>query len=360
MDEMLPFLRMIAENPDEDADRLAFSDWLEEHEHHELATFIRLQIELAHMDPGDAEYPEKTATMRRCGVFTSGGKFPFFDHLPTKECKIAFRRGLIESIDTASAKSIDASGFGLIPLQTLRTNSNLIEQFKGFTKLKQLEFRGSDVSPGRFLEIFGPKGWFKCLEELSLSHFDRACLEAGVIPQFDLPRLRNFLLVTQAFYYLGAPAPSDGAQEDDDDEDYSKPRPWGGLPDYLPRNVLPNAKAPLERVLWHSEDDCDFFNEEDWYWRGPTMESLLEHLKRHNLKQIEVVVDYEDHESGAEGVIAAPYRQNPLLLCPSLDRITLDEDELLLLEGSPQKLKELRVYGFDGFRFHDCGDARRH
>src|SRR6266545_1217924 len=343
MDEMIPFLRMIAENPDDDAPRLVLSDWLEEHEHHERAEFIRLQIELARMDPSDAMYPEKTAKMRRCGVFTRKGKLRYFDHLPTKECKIAFHRGFIESINTADAETIDTSGFDLIPLQTLRTGSKLIEKFKGFTKLKWLEYSGPDASPAKLLEIFGPKGWIKNLEELSLPDLNKACLEAGVIPQFDLPRLRNFFLSTDAFYGLGAPVPSDSGQ--DDDADYSRARPWGGLPDSLPRNALPNPKTSLERFIWHSEDDCDFFNDEDWYWRGPTMESLVEHLKTHDLKQIEVVVDYDDHENGAEGVIAAPYQQNPLELSSTLERVTLDAGDLQLLEGSTQKLKALRVYG---------------
>src|SRR5262245_30165079 len=109
MDEMISFLRTIAENPDDDAPRLVFSDWLEEHEHHERAEFIRLQIELAGMDSGDDGYPEKTARMRRCGVFTRKGKVPFFDYLPTKKCKIAFHRGFIESINTADADKIDTS-----------------------------------------------------------------------------------------------------------------------------------------------------------------------------------------------------------------------------------------------------------
>src|SRR5262249_54959134 len=111
-------------------------------------------------------------------------------------------------------------------------------------------------------------------------------------------------------------------------------------------NALPNPKTPLERFIWHSEDDCDYFNDEDWYWRGPAMESLLEHLKTFDLKQIEVVVDYDDHENGAEGVIAAPYRQNPLALSSTLERVTLDEDDIRLLDGATRKLKALRIYGY--------------
>jgi uncharacterized protein (TIGR02996 family) len=347
MDEMTAFLRTIAQDPDDDARRLIFADWLDEHGFHERARFIRLQVELARMDEGDAGYAEKTAQMRRCGVFTGTGKLLPFDRPPSGGCKVGFQRGFIDAIDASRAETVDASGFALLPLRALRAGRESIEQFRVFTKLKRLEYGARDTPPARLLEMFGPQGWFKNLEELNLPDIQTACLAAGVIPQFDLPRLRYFFLTTDAFYHLGVLVPGEGEQGDN--EDYSEPRPWDGLPGYLPRNALPSPKSPLERFIWHSEDDCDFFNEEGWYWRGPTMESLLGHLKTHNLKQIEVVVDYEDHEGGEEGVIAAPYQQSPLQLSSTLDRVTLDDGDLRLLEGSPRKLQLLRVYGHDGF-----------
>jgi len=346
MDEMIPFLRTIAEHPDEDTPRLVFADWLEEHEHPDRAKFIRLQIELARMDPSDDGYPEKTAAMRRCGMFTTEGEFPFFDHLPTDECKFVFQRGFIESIDTNHAEELDTSGFDLIPILALRTGSKHIDKFKGFTKLKWFEyFNGhgstSSPAPAKLLEILGPKGWFKNLEELSLPYLDAACLEAGVIPQFDLPRLRNFYIYTDDFSNLGAPV-AGGSEEDDDD--YGQGRPWSGLADYLPKNALPNRRVPLERFIWHCDDDSDSYGDDGWEWRGPTMESLLAHLKGRNLKQIEVAVDYDDHENGSEGARTAGYEHNPLKVCPTLERVTLSGGNLQLLEGSTQKLKALRVY----------------
>lgn len=344
MDEMLPFLRSIAENPEDDTARLVFSDWLEEHDHLDRAQFIRLQVELARMAPGDEGYAEKTAQMRRCGMFTRKGELPFFDRIPGEGCKIGFRRGLIELINTHGARAIDTSGLDRVPLQYLLTGKEHVGHFKGVTRLKWFEYYDREAEPARLLEMLGPNGWFPDLEELSLPELSTACLEAGVIPQFDLPRLRSFYLSTEAFYYLGLPA-ANGSNEDDDD--YSGPRLWNGLAAYLPKNAIPSAKSPLERFVWHSDDDCDFFNDEDWYWRGPTMESLLEHLKHHRLKQVELAVDYDDHESGSEGVIAAPYQHNPLTLAPTLERVTLAEENLGLLDGSTRKLKALRVYGYD-------------
>lgn len=341
MDDMTPLLRAIAHSPDDDTPRLALADWLDEHGHHERAEFIRLQIDLARTNPGDAGYPEKTARMRRCGVFTAEGKTPFFDHLPTEGCKIGFHRGLIASIDTANAEQIDTSGFGLLPVQFLRTRDALVDHFKGFSHLKWLEYAdGRDAKPARLLEILGPNGWFKELETLSLPELSAACLEAGVVPKFDLPRLRNFVLTSDSFFNLGRFAENPDGEEDD----YGESRTWDGLPEYLPKHAVPNTNSPLERFVWHAADDSDYYRGHDRFWPGPTMESLLAHLKPHQPKQVEVAVDWDDHEGGGEGVDAAAYEHAPLALCPTLEHVTVNNDGLRLLNGTTQKLKSLRVY----------------
>jgi len=113
----------------------------------------------------------------------------------------------------------------------------------------------------------------------------------------------------------------------------------------------PNPKTPLERFVWHGDDDSDLFDDYGWEWRGPTMESLLAHLKTYNPKQVEVAVDYDDHENGGEGVRTAPYQQNPLELSPTLEHVTLSGYDLRLLDGSKRKLKALRVYECEGGDF---------
>jgi uncharacterized protein (TIGR02996 family) len=339
MDEMLPFLRAIAAHPDDDTPRLVFADWLDEHGQHERAEFIRLQIELARTDPSDPSYPAMTARMRRCGVLTDRGSLRFFDHIPTKKCKIAFRRGFIESIDTADAGRIDTSGFDLLPLQALRTSGKKVEKFKRFEKLKWLEYSAREAKPAQLLEVLGPKGWFKQLEELSLTDLPAACLEAGVVPQFDLPRLRNFYLSTTPLFELGGSY----ADSTNDEGEYTGGYDWSGLPAYLPRNAVPNRKCPLERFVWHSDDDSDYYRD-DWFWSGPSMEALLEHLTHPTLKLVEVAVDHDDHENGAEGLIAAPYQRNPLDLSATLDSVTVNGPDLQRMSNSPRKLKGLRVF----------------
>jgi uncharacterized protein (TIGR02996 family) len=50
------FLAAIREHPDDDAPRLVYADWLDEHGDADRAEFIRLQVRLARMAPSDPEY----------------------------------------------------------------------------------------------------------------------------------------------------------------------------------------------------------------------------------------------------------------------------------------------------------------
>src|SRR5437763_4914099 len=56
MPEESAFLRTIVERPDDDAPRLVYADWLEEHGNTPRAEFIRVQIELANLP---AESPRR-------------------------------------------------------------------------------------------------------------------------------------------------------------------------------------------------------------------------------------------------------------------------------------------------------------
>src|SRR5438552_1722782 len=51
-------LEAIIDNPDDDALRLVFADWLEDHGQFECAEFIRVQIELAKLPNVDNRRPE--------------------------------------------------------------------------------------------------------------------------------------------------------------------------------------------------------------------------------------------------------------------------------------------------------------
>lgn len=56
------FLLDIIENPADDTPRLVYADWLEDHGEPERAEFIRLQVELAHLEEALASDLSRTAT----------------------------------------------------------------------------------------------------------------------------------------------------------------------------------------------------------------------------------------------------------------------------------------------------------
>jgi uncharacterized protein (TIGR02996 family) len=56
MNDQTALLRAICENPDDDTVRLAYADWLEEHDDPTRADFIRTQIEFHRTSPGDPLY----------------------------------------------------------------------------------------------------------------------------------------------------------------------------------------------------------------------------------------------------------------------------------------------------------------
>lgn len=340
MDDASPFLRTIAENPHDDTPRLVFADWLDDRGHPERAEFIRLQCELANLDPADPGYPEKTARMRRCGVFTGAVNLPHLDDPPVGDCRFGYRRGFVDYLDTGfdDDDAIDTSRLGLFPITAVRTNVKFVGDFEQFKPLRWLElYCREDSAPSGLSKVLGPHAWFPLLEELSLTNVRRAVLEAGVIPKFDLPRLRNFYLSTDDFYNLGL------TDEIDPDDEYGR-HLWGGFPDALMRNAIPGPGCPLERFVWHSDDDEDYYLDQDPHWPGPTLDAVLERLTAHGLKQIEVAVGHDDHENGSEGVIAAPCGRNPLDLCPTLERVTLAGDDLARLDGPAGAIQSLRVY----------------
>jgi uncharacterized protein (TIGR02996 family) len=62
-------LRAICENPDDDAPRLIYADWLDEHGDPLQAEFIRVQVELARVHEGDRAAHPLSSRLRRCSDF---------------------------------------------------------------------------------------------------------------------------------------------------------------------------------------------------------------------------------------------------------------------------------------------------
>jgi uncharacterized protein (TIGR02996 family) len=83
----------VLDEPDEDAPRLVYADWLDDHGEPERSEFIRAQVELARLDEADPRYPEVLERSRRAAAFAVAPAVPWRDHVPGPA--VAFRRGTI-------------------------------------------------------------------------------------------------------------------------------------------------------------------------------------------------------------------------------------------------------------------------
>src|SRR3954465_2404494 len=92
------FLATILEHPDDDAPRLVYADWLAAHGEADRAEFIRLQIRLARMSPGD---PEEREARLRAEELGQTHHVEWGNHLPQFEGVRwrVFQRGFISVVE---------------------------------------------------------------------------------------------------------------------------------------------------------------------------------------------------------------------------------------------------------------------
>jgi uncharacterized protein (TIGR02996 family) len=91
------FLATILEHPDDDAPRLVYADWLDEHGEGDRAEFIRLQIRLARLAEGDPDYPAVRARaedLRHVHHVEWVNELPRFDGVHWE----IFQRGFISAV----------------------------------------------------------------------------------------------------------------------------------------------------------------------------------------------------------------------------------------------------------------------
>ena len=98
------FLRDVIENPDDDAPRLIFADWLEDHGDPERAEFIRLQIEGEKLSAYSLRSRQirvrEIELSRRCADQWRG-------RLKQITSASSFRRGFVEAVTLTSAQLAD-------------------------------------------------------------------------------------------------------------------------------------------------------------------------------------------------------------------------------------------------------------
>jgi uncharacterized protein (TIGR02996 family) len=117
------FLRAICEEPDEDAHRLVYADWLDEHGRPERAEFIRVQCALAKIGPSDEGWPALEARQR--ALFGAHHR-AWLSELPVwarpHACAVwSYRRGFLAGVSCPASRWL-TSAAGLVrrvPLERL-------------------------------------------------------------------------------------------------------------------------------------------------------------------------------------------------------------------------------------------------
>jgi uncharacterized protein (TIGR02996 family) len=95
MDHAGVFLEAIREAPDDDAPRLIYADWLDEHGEHDRAAFIRAQVRLAALDPADPARLDLDEEARDLLAVHEG---EWTADLPPEVDTWQFRRGFVEKV----------------------------------------------------------------------------------------------------------------------------------------------------------------------------------------------------------------------------------------------------------------------
>jgi uncharacterized protein (TIGR02996 family) len=168
-------LQDVCEHPDDDAPRLVFADWLDDHGEHRRAEFIRLQVALAGMDEYDQKRPdlldrewELLAVYRK--RWQPGPSSPLGKHFYGS----AFRRGFFARIELPAAI-------------LLEHGDELLDEWP-LEELKISDLKGQ-------LSAIAARPWLARVSSLNLSH--NAITTDELRALFDSPwlgRLRRLTL----------------------------------------------------------------------------------------------------------------------------------------------------------------------
>jgi uncharacterized protein (TIGR02996 family) len=119
MSERDALLQAIIDNPEDDAPRLVFADWLDDHDEPERAEFIRVQVELANLPEDDPRCPD---LVRRQEALLARNRSWREEVAKWARAEVVFRRGFVAHLWT-TANQFLKSGAALwkrSPLESLR------------------------------------------------------------------------------------------------------------------------------------------------------------------------------------------------------------------------------------------------
>jgi uncharacterized protein (TIGR02996 family) len=213
------FLRAIVENPNDDAVRLVFADWLDEQGQSARADFIRVQIERANLPANDArqaKLKERDLALRKQHAKEWRSQLPNLNGISWQR----FWRGFVSGAEVQRwkfyRKHADAM-FAVAPIQFLRFHSLNAFDCVGLIESPHLSrLVGLDLSLSG-IDDEGVKVLAGCpslnnLRKLILTGFPRSCFRshrmpivtnAGALALAASPYLQNMEQLDLRFNYLG-------------------------------------------------------------------------------------------------------------------------------------------------------------
>ncbi|HKB03054.1 MAG TPA: TIGR02996 domain-containing protein [Gemmataceae bacterium] len=153
-------LEAIFAAPADDAPRLVYADWLDEHDYPEQATFVRRQIELFRTPVTDARWRERAAAVEACW---NRFKIELLQSLPHTDVQmVLYARGLPEEYGgPADRFLLDAPNWWpLFPVLKLRLTGwveqvGLLGQCDYLTRVTELILLGGVVDPAVARALIG-------------------------------------------------------------------------------------------------------------------------------------------------------------------------------------------------------------
>jgi uncharacterized protein (TIGR02996 family) len=189
-------LATIFDQPEEDAPRLVYADWLQEHDETEHAEFIRVQCEHVRTDFGS---PERDACEARMALAWEAMRAKFAGEFPEigEHDLSQYRRGFFDDyFDISCAQYVARAGcwWPRMPIRKIRTRLDSLN-VRGFAecpelhRLEELALKGVDQH-GTVIPILCRTKYLRTLLLLDLSEYTLGIEAAEALAVESFPRLK--------------------------------------------------------------------------------------------------------------------------------------------------------------------------
>jgi uncharacterized protein (TIGR02996 family) len=201
--EQEALFQTILDHPDDDAPRLVYADWLEEHGQPARAEFIRLQIEVAQLENGE---PQRTNLEVRAAQLL---RAHVDDWRPPFKIGYRFARGFIDwiSLDPDEYRQYVGELFRSAPITRLKLkqmsaleDARAISQSHHLTRLSELDLSGNRMGDRLVLTLILSSPHLARLRELNLrdNHLDINAVSS--LSKVPLPSLTALDLSANPIY----------------------------------------------------------------------------------------------------------------------------------------------------------------